>query len=124
MKRFALVCALLAGLVGCDSSAPVQNAQIASELDVLKEGLEAWKGGGTAASLEAAARPIQFTDPDWKAGAKLVEYRVGKLAGEEDGETVCNVVLKLEVRGKPVEKQITYRVAATPRRAVSRYPKG
>lgn len=124
MKRFALACVLIAGLVGCDSSAPVHNAQIASELDVLREGLESWKGGGTPASLEASANSIQFVDPDWKAGAKLVEYRIVKLAGEEDGETVCNVTLKLDVKGKQTDRQVVYRVTSNPKWSVSRYPRG
>ena len=93
-------------------------------MGVLKEGLEAWKNGGTPASLESGTHPVQFSDGDWKAGAKLLEYRVFKVGGEDDGETVCTVTVKLEVRGKAVERPVTYRVTLTPKRTVARSAKG
>ena len=122
MRRFAVVGIILAGLAGCDTTAPVRNEELARELDVLKEGLDAWKNGSTPAALESGAKPLQFSDVDWKAGAKLLEYRVLKAGGEDDGETVCTVSLKLEVRGKAVERSVSYRVTVTPKRTVTRSP--
>lgn len=120
-----LAAAPLLGVAGCGGSAPpAQNAELASELDVLKEGLEAWKNGGTPAALESGAKPLQFTDADWKAGTKLLEYRIVKAGGEDDGEMVCTVGLKLDARGKSVDKTVTYRVTLTPKRTVTRAVKG
>jgi hypothetical protein len=116
-------CVVLAGLAGCHS-APANDPELASVYEVLKTGLEAWKNGGTPASLESGANPVQFRDDDWQAGAKLLEYRILKVGGEEDGETVCTVHLKVEVRGKAVNRNLNYRVTLTPKRAVARYSKG
>jgi hypothetical protein len=102
---------LLVGLVGCGSEAPATNAALATEVDVLKEGLDAWKAGATL--------PF-FTDPDWKSGAKLSEYRVVKAGAEEEGETVCTVLLKMELRGKAYERTVSYRVTQSPK-TVTRY---
>ncbi len=116
------VVGMLLAVAGCggSSSAPVTNAAFASEVEVLKAGLEAWKNGGTPAALDTGANPVRFTDIDWKTGAKWLEYRIVKCGGEDDGETVCTVSLKLNVRGKAV----TYRVTMTPKRTVARSPKG
>jgi hypothetical protein len=123
MIRNSVVCVVLAGLLGCGSGA-VNNREVASAVDVLKTGLDAWKDGKTAASLESGANPIQFRDADWQAGAKLLEYRIFKAGGEDEGETVCAVHLKVEVRGKVVDRNLSYRVTLTPKRTVSRYPTG
>ena len=117
-SRIPLVCGLVAWLAGCDGN-PQGNPQMADALTVLKSGLDAWKNGGTPAALDAGANPVQFTDPDWKAGAKLTEYKVLKV-GEEDGETAYTVNLTLDVKGKAVEKAVSYRISMTPKQAVTR----
>ena len=117
-------CVVLAGLAGCRGGAPAADPELAKAQEVLKAGLEAWKNGSTPRSLESGAEPVQFRDDDWQAGAKLLEYRVLKADGEEEGETVCAVLLKLEGRGKAVDRTVSYRVTLTPKRTVSRYPKG
>ncbi len=124
IARTVAVAVLFLALVGCQTDAPVKSAELATDVQVLKDGLEAWKGGGTPAALEAGANPIKFTDPDWKAGAKLLDYHLQKAGSEDEGETLCNVTLKLEVKGKAVDKPASYRVTVTPRRTVTRNPKG
>ena len=121
--RTAVPCVLLVALAGCQTDAAVKSAELATDVQVLRDGLDSWKSGGTPAALEAGANPTQFTDPDWKAGAKLLDYQLHKAGGEDDGETVCNVNLKLEVKGKPVDKPVSYRVTVKPKRAVSRVVK-
>ena len=124
MNRVFVVCVVLAGLAGCSNTPPVNNPEIATAHEVLKTGLDAWKDGKSPASLESGANPVQFRDPDWQAGAKLLEYRIVKV-GEEEGETVCTVHLNVEVRGKAGEKSANYRVTLTPKRTVARSsPKG
>lgn len=114
MRRFALLCGLLV-LAGC-SAQPASNPELAQAHEVLKSGLEAWKGGNTPAALS----DVQFTDADWQAGAKLSEYRILKVGGEDEGETVATVALKLSVRGKAVDRTLSYRVTLTPKRTVTR----
>jgi hypothetical protein len=125
MIRVCFFCVVLAGLVGCrgGGSAPADHEEVASAHEMVKAGLEAWKDGKTPASLESGKNPVQFRDDDWRAGAKLLEYRIVKLGGEEEGEAVCTVHLKMEVRGKAVSRNVDYRVTLTPKRTVSRYPK-
>jgi hypothetical protein len=123
MIRISVVCVVVAGLVGC-RGATANDPELASAFSVLKAGLEAWKNGSTPASLASGANPVQFSDNDWQAGAKLLEYRIMKAGVEEEGETVCTVHLKVDVRGKAVDRNVTYRVTLTPTRTVSRYSKG
>lgn len=122
MIRVIVIGLGLSTLAGCGGSAT--NPELASAYEVLKTGLEAWKQGGSPAALEAGASPLQFQDRDWQSGARLLEYRIVKVGGEEDDATVCAVSLKLQLRGKTVERQVSYRVTLTPKRTVSRYPKG
>lgn len=123
MIRFAAVCVVLAGLAGCGSPS-ASNSELAGAHEVLKAGLEAWKDGRTPASLGSGADPVKFSDSDWQAGAKLLDYRIVKVGGEEEGETVCTVYQKVEVRGKAVDRTLNYRVTLTPKRSVVRYSKG
>jgi hypothetical protein len=123
MIRISVLCVALAALAGCQSKQVANNPEVASAQEVVKAGLEAWKNGSTPASLESGADAVQFRDEDWQAGAKLLEYRILKLGGEEEGETVCAVLLKLQVRGKAVDRSVNYRVTLTPKRTVARYPK-
>jgi hypothetical protein len=111
MIRNVILFLLLVGLAGCGSNAPATNAALATEVDVLKQALDSWKSG---------SNPESFTDPDWKAGAKLLEYHVIKAGGEDEGETLCTVLLKLDLRGKPVERTVSYRVTQSPKRSVAR----
>jgi hypothetical protein len=110
--RTLILCLLFVASFGCGSESPATNAALVSEVDVLKETLDAWKAGG---------KPASFEDPDWKSGAKLTEYRVVKAGAEDAGETICTVVLKLQQAGKSVERTVSYRVIQSPRRAVTRY---
>lgn len=120
MKRVCLVGVVLAVLAGCrNASAP--NEEVVGALEVLKSGLEAWKNGSPPAALLAAATPLEFTDSDWQGGAKLLEYRIVKVEGEEDGATLCLVSLNLDVGGRAVARSVSYRVLLTPRRTVARY---
>ncbi len=121
--RTAVAGIAFVALAGCQTDAPVKSDELATDVQVLRDGLDSWKSGGTPAALEAGANPTQFTDPDWKAGAKLLDYQLHKAGGEDDGETLCNVNLKLEVKGKPVDKPVSYRVTVKPKRAVSRVTK-
>lgn len=111
----------LAGMTGCRSET-ANTQEFATALDVLKSGLEAWKSGSKPASLNTGANPLDFRDSDWQAGTKLVEYKILKVGGEDEGETLCNVTLKLDVRGKMVDRSVSYRVILTPKRSVSRNP--
>src|SRR5262245_25319830 len=119
MIRISFACVVLVALAGCGSRTAT-NKELVSAHEVLKEGLEAWKSGKTPASLEAGANPVQFRDEDWQAGAKLLEYRILKVGSEENDATICVVHLKVEVRGKAVDRQLNYRVTLTPKRAVAR----
>lgn len=123
MIRTCVVCVALACFLGCGGQ-PAANPELAGAHEVLKAGLEAWKKGSTPASLESGAAPVKFSDSDWQAGVKLLEYRIVKVGGEDEGEVVCTVILKVQTRGKAVDRTLNYRVTLSPKRSVARYSKG
>jgi hypothetical protein len=120
MIRLSLVCVVLAVVAGCGGSTPATNPEVASAHEVLTTVLDAWKNGSAPSSLASGPNPVQVSDPEWQAGAKLQEYRILKVGGEEEGVIACTVNLKGVVRGKEVSRTVNYRVILTPKRTVTR----
>jgi hypothetical protein len=120
MRLTYLVVLMLIFSMGCGSSKPAADKALASEVDVLKEALEAWKSGAKPASLEQLERPIKFVDPDWNSGATLMEYRIIKAGFEDESAMTCTVGLKIELRGKTIDKSVSYRVVSSPKWVIDR----
>lgn len=115
-----LSCALL--LSGCGSpvyqSKPVDGDKAR---DILKEVLEAWKGGDSIESLQKQEPPIIVQDFDWMSGAKLLDYTILPDDKEIDANLEANVKLKLKDKaGAESEKTVIYLVGTAPKMTVFR----
>jgi hypothetical protein len=114
MKKSACVLGLwvVVALAGCGGGAPPVNKDRASE--VLKVAFDAWKNGDDYDSLAKRTPPLHFNEPAWKAGSKLVDFRIGAvdMLGRQ---AKCPVKLTLQDKaGKTIEREIGYLVDTTP----------
>jgi hypothetical protein len=96
-----IICAALLLCAGCG----VSRAKLDEARSSVQEGLEAWKKGGKPADLMALARPIEFHEGLWSAGAKLLSYEMGQ-AAYHDREKVIRCEARLTVR-EPSGRQKT-----------------
>jgi hypothetical protein len=93
----------------------------AAEADkALRTALEAWKNGQSQEELEKGRPSILMNEDDWRAGKRLIDFRMGE--GTLSGRQVrCRVRIKLqETNGKAVERQATYVIDTTPRVVIVR----
>ena len=109
----------LCALVGCQPSPPAAvNASKAR--DVLKTALESWKKGETDTALQSASPPIYVIDPEWKGGAKLIDFQ---LLSDEEKDAHLFAQVKLTVRGpngKDTTQAVTFIISTAPNLTVSR----
>lgn len=67
-----------ASVLGCSD-----NSYSADELQrvrtALESALDTWKKGEKMDALKA--KSIEFTDPDWRANAKLIKYKIDRVEG-------------------------------------------
>lgn len=86
--------------------------------EALKATMEQWKTGGDLRSVQASGTPVTAQDPDWRAGAKLIDYQILDDGQPEDVNLRVQVKLTLSApdkgRGKPVEKKASYVVGTSP----------
>ena len=81
MIRASLIVALLVTLVGCGGPPPpLPTATLDKASDSLRASLDAWKKGDSFESWKKRS-PVAFTDQDWQAGAKLLEYEIKRVEG-------------------------------------------
>lgn len=113
-----LAVALLVGCSGTNTGAVQATPDLARE--TLKRGLEAWKNGKDAPTIQAT-ESIIFSDTDLESGAKLHNYEVHG-DGQADGfDWQMRVTLSLEDRsGKKSEKKAIYNINTTPKRVIVR----
>jgi hypothetical protein len=104
-----LACVLL---VGCGGSGPAPRSP--EDLDKVKghvqTALDAWKAGGSADKLKSLQPPIEIVDPDWKTGAKLTQYDLQKVEGNQKENVRCWVKLTMQAKGKSAEREVVYDV--------------
>jgi hypothetical protein len=104
-----IICAaLLVGAVGCGAS----RAQLDEAKSSVQEGLEAWKKGGKPADLAALAKPVEFHDGLWSAGATLLNYEMGQVTYHR-GEKVIRCEARVLVRernGRQKTESVVYDV--------------
>jgi hypothetical protein len=104
-----VLCAtLLLGAIGCGAS----QAQLDEAKSFVQEGLEVWKKGGKPADLAALAKPIEFHDGVWSAGATLLNYEMGQ-ATYHRGEKVIRCEARVTVRertGRQKTETVVYDV--------------
>ena len=86
--------------------------------EALKATMEQWKNGGDIKSVQASGTPVIAQDPDWRAGAKLMDYQILDDGNPENANLRVQVKLTLSTpdkgKGKPVEKKASYVVGTSP----------
>lgn len=111
MIRASLIVALLFALVGCGGPPPpLPAATLDKASDGLRASLDAWKKGDSFESWKKRS-PVAFTDQDWQAGAKLLEYEIKRVEGLSGENARGWVVLSLkDRRGKTVSREVVYEI--------------
>ncbi len=114
-RFFALVsfACLLVSQAGCGPKIdpPVDTGKAG---EVIKTALDAWKQGEAYGSLQKGSPSITFTDFDWQAGKKLVDYSLGnvELRGRQG---YCSVTLSLQGKdGKTDQREVSYVIDTVP----------
>ena len=103
-RRSTAVVALLVFASGCGQKVDLDRAGQA-----VISALEAWKGGGTPEQL--AAQAIEITEPDWKAGYRLLDFQLKSASLQPQQGPRVVVVLTVQGRaGKRVSKEVAYEV--------------
>lgn len=89
-RRWLPTAAALAclGWAGCSSATPAPPPSPAEARHLLSQFLEAWQEGQTPQTLAQRQPPIQGREPEWTAGAQLIEYAI-----EEEGAPFGNSFL-------------------------------
>lgn len=101
---FAPAFALLVALIGCSTKEDLGKAKASVETC-----LNAWKQGGDPKGL--ASQGIEFTDPDWVAGNKLVDFALKNASSQaQQGPRVVAVLNMKNRAGKNVNSEVAYEV--------------
>lgn len=106
----ALVMSALA-VQGCGTSSTRHDLNRAQA--ALDQVLDSWARGEAPTRYADDSEAIRATDPDWKAGYRLLSFLSvdAKPIEEKPGHVLCRVSLVLkEPKGKQVEKEVTYHV--------------
>lgn len=101
--RWWLCSLLLATLAGCGGSAAVKVDVASQSLDTV---LTAWKSGDTATSLEQQSPKIIAGDFDWRAGKKLVDFKIRDEGAAEGGNLRKSAELTLQADSGPATRVV------------------
>lgn len=114
--------AILATLAaGCNRGPQIDPLDASKARDVLTTALGSWKKGDAVTALQAGSPPVYVIDPDWEAGAKLVNYQVLGDGEEKDAQLFAKVRLTLRnPGGADVTREVTFMVSTFPNVTVSR----
>lgn len=96
---------------GCGNNAAKQPADKAEK--VVELFLDAWSRGEPPDKFAGPDQPIQGTDPDWKAGYRLVSFlsAEAKQSQEMPDHIRCRVALSLQdLKGRRGDKEVVYDV--------------
>jgi hypothetical protein len=109
---------------GCLGSGQASAVDVPQARDALKAAMEQWKSGGDLKSVELSGTKVVASDPEWAAGAKLIDYQIlddGKSEGVNLRVAVKLTLSNLDKdndkgkgKGKPVEKKASYVVGTSP----------
>jgi hypothetical protein len=121
----AVCCRVLALLTlaaqGCGKGAaktPADKAEAAVE-----QFLDAWSRGESPDQFEGSHPTISASDPDWRAGVRLLSFLTEETTPSHDGAAPfrCRVALSLRhPRGKRVDKKVVYEVTLGDKTVVRR----
>lgn len=110
---------LLVAVLGCSDTKPTA-ADPERAKAALQTALDAWRNGEAESSLQQASPAIHVNDPEWRAGKKLIEY---KIEGEQSMgySWRYDVVLTVQPEGgEPTRQLATYTVDTDPELVVVR----
>jgi hypothetical protein len=96
---------------GCAKDTSKQAVDKAEK--VVETFLDAWSRGESPDKFADANQPIQGSDPDWKAGLRLLSFLTvdSKQSQDDPHYFLCRMTLSLQDRrGKKLEKQVVYGV--------------
>src|SRR5262245_47268731 len=81
----------------------------------VRAGLDAWKNGDKAESLQARSPAIYFKDLRWQAGDRLISYAMSD-SWDRFGQSVrCSVTLELrDASGNTSRRKATYNIDTDP----------
>ncbi|MCC6418756.1 MAG: hypothetical protein IT429_11020 [Gemmataceae bacterium] len=103
-RRSSFAFVLLVYLSGCGAGPDLNRAEAA-----VKTCMDKWKEGGTPQQL--ADKTIEITDPDWKAGYRLLDYQLKAVSAQPQQGPRVIVTLNLQSRaGKKMKKEVAYEV--------------
>jgi hypothetical protein len=108
---FLVALTLVAPLSGCGGKRGLGQADLDRARQAVEASLETWRKGEPASKLSALNPPVQITEPDWKAGYKLLKHEITKTEGLQGENARCWVVLSVQSRqGKKKDKDVVYEV--------------
>lgn len=113
-RHFLWACNLLLTVcVGCSSGPLKLDAEIARES--LEASLTAWKAGESVSSLEQKSPKIIVGDFDWKAGKKLLAFKIQDDESNQGANLRKSVELTLQAEsGTPNRVNAVYLVSTRP----------
>lgn len=115
----AILSVLLAS--GCGKNDPNKSVHKA-ERDV-EEFLDAWSRGEPPDRFAGNDGPVQGTDPDWKAGYRLLSFLSDEAKPSQDtpNRVRCQVALSLQdKKGRKWDKKVVYDVQVGEKSVISR----
>ncbi len=96
---------------GCAKDTSKQATDKAEK--IVETFLDAWSRGESPDKFADANQPIQGSDPDWKAGLRLLSFLAvdSNQSPDDPHYFLCRMALSLQDRkGKKLEKQVVYGV--------------
>jgi hypothetical protein len=123
-RLYAGLALLVLVALGCGKGPPKQPAERAEA--VVEQFLDAWSRGDTPEQFAAAGRPVEATDPDWRAGCRLLSFLAAESRQGPDGPDHfrCRFALSLRDRkGRKVDKQVVYDVKLGEKSVIARAPR-
>jgi len=94
--------------LGCGPIAPPAPLETADARQVLDEMLAAWKRGATSASLAERQPPVDVREPDWSAGAQLIDFRIAPDATFVGNS--CNLPARITIRRSSADRPESFDV--------------
>lgn len=112
---------ILLGLLsaGCGGSLP-PTADRETAITTLKGALDAWQKGEKPEALSRRDQPVQIFDTDWLAGLKLSRYEIDESQVKPSGFDQAIPTKLWLVDGKKNPVVVTYSVATSPNRIITR----
>lgn len=118
-RRFAAW--ILLAIAGCGDAPAASDPDAARA--ALEAALEAWKEGGTPASLLERSPAVHVADYRWEAGYALQGYAIAESAADSGFDRRYPVELRLKTpRGRPSREKAVYNVSTSPSLTVVRDP--